>query len=173
MAIFSLLRRFGSHTGRVLRGGQDKVQTGSGSLDTTLEHVQTVAQLAEFLKDHGYAQFVRSDAASWVEVLDWRIERTNAGWRVGYFERGQPTETLVDSDNEGAAVQNFLKTVSSEIYHLQTFNDAGGISRLETALRAADLPYQRNDVPFENLLRIFVAGRHLRRAQQIAAALAA
>ncbi len=89
------------------------MQYGAKSLDDPLEHVHTIKQLAEFLEDHGCSSCVLSDAGRWLEVRDWRIEHTVAGWRVGYLERGKLTEPLVHSDNEHAAVQRFLQTVAS------------------------------------------------------------
>jgi hypothetical protein len=83
------------------------------------------------------------------------------------FERGQLTQTVIDTADEGDAAQSFLRTVSAEIYHLKTFKDDDKVSALEAALQAAKVPYQRDDVPYEKLLRVFVSGPDLRRAQDV------
>lgn len=106
-------------------------------------------------------------------MLDWVIEHSATGWRVGFFERGQLTRIVIDTADEGDAVQSFLRTVSTEIYHLKTFKDDDKVSVLEAVLQAAKVPYQRNGVPYEKLLRIFVSGLALRRAQDVGAGITA
>jgi hypothetical protein len=131
--------------------------------------MENIEQLRHYLRDNGYSPFLTSNEVDRIAVLDWLIERTVTGWRVGFFERGQLTETVIDTDNERDAVQCFLRTVSAEIYHLKTFKDLDGVSTLEAALQVAEVPYQRSDVPHENLLRVFVSGPNLRQAQDVVA----
>jgi hypothetical protein len=131
--------------------------------------MENIQQLRQCLRGNGYSPFITSDEANRVAVLDWIIERTAKGWRVGFFERGQLTKTVIDTDNERDAVQSFFRTISAEIYHLKTFKDADEVRALEGALQAAKVPYQRNDVPYEKLLRVFVPGPDLRRAQDVVA----
>jgi hypothetical protein len=135
--------------------------------------MENIEQLRQYLRGSGYSPFLTNDEANRVAVLDWVIERSATGWLVGFFERGQLTQTVIDTADEGDAVQSFLRTVSAEIYHLKTFKDDDKVSALEAALQAAKVPYQRNDVPYEKLLRVFVSGPNLRRAQDVVAGMTA
>ncbi len=134
--------------------------------------MENIEQLRQHLKGNGYSPFLTSDEVKCVAVLDWRIERTATGWRVGFFERGQLAKTVIETVKEDEAVQTFLKTVSAEIYHLKTLRYADEMNKLETALQVARVPYRRNDVPYEKLLRVFVLGPDLRRAQDVLAGMA-
>lgn len=133
--------------------------------------MENIEHLRQHLRANGYLPFLTCDESNRLAVEDWVIERISMGWRVGYFERGQLTKTVIDTNNERDAVQNFLQTVSTEIYHLKTFKNADSARALEVALETAGVPYQRNDVPYENLLRVFVSGPFLRRAQDVATAM--
>jgi hypothetical protein len=135
--------------------------------------MENIEQLRQYLRGNGYSPFLTNEEANRVAVLDWVIERSATGWRVGFFERGQLTQTVIDTADEGDAVQSFLRTVSAEIYHLKTFKDDDKVSALEAALQAAKVPYQRNDVPYEKVLRVFVSGPDLRRAQDVVAGMTA
>lgn len=133
------------------------------------QDMENVEQLRLYLRDNGYSPFITSDEANRVAVLDWIIERTAKGWRVGFSERGQLTKIVIDTENESDAAQTFLRTVSAEIYHLKSFKDADKVSALEAALQDANVPYRRNDVPYDKQLRVFVSGPDLRRAQDVVA----
>lgn len=131
--------------------------------------METLDQLRQYLRDNGYSPFITSDEPHCVAVLDWRLDRIASQWRIGYFERGQLTKALIETADESEAVHRFLQTVSAEIYHLKTFKDADEVGKLETALQKAGVAYQRNDVPYEKLLRVFVLGPDLRKAQNVVA----
>mgnify|MGYP007095395099 FL=1 len=88
---------------------------------------------------------------------------------MGFFERGRFTTIVLETADETAAVRHFLQTVSKESYHVKSFKDADGVGELEAALNKANVPFRRNDIPYEGLMRIFVLGPYLRQAQAIAA----
>jgi hypothetical protein len=87
---------------------------------------------------------------------------------MGFFERGRFTTIVLETTDEAAAVRHFLQTVSKESYHLESFADAGSVGKLEAALQHANVPYRRNDIPHEGLMRVFLFGHDLRQAQDIA-----
>src|SRR5688572_15363269 len=124
--------------------------------------METMDELRQHLRDNGYAKFMTRDESNCVAVDEWQLDRTSTGWRVGFFERGQLTTALLETTEETAAVQLFLRTVSNEIYHVKTFKNAGDVGCLEAVLQEANLPYCRNDVPHEGQLRVFVSGPNLR-----------
>jgi hypothetical protein len=133
--------------------------------------METIDQLRRHLKNAGYSQFLTCDEPNRVGVYDLRIEKSGSDWRVFETERGQIVEAYAKTSDEGEALRAFLQIVSTRIYHLKTCNDADSITKFEAMLQAADVPFERNDVPYEGKLRVFVAGSDLLRAQQVVGSL--
>ncbi|WP_311269210.1 hypothetical protein [Sphingobium sp. WCS2017Hpa-17] len=131
--------------------------------------METIDQLRHYLKNAGYSQFLTCDEVTRVAVYDLRLEKSGSGWRVFEVERGQEIATYAKTSDEGEASRAFLQIVSMRIYHLKTFTDTESVAKFEAMLEAADVPFQRNDVPYEGKLRVFISGSNLLKAQQVAA----
>jgi len=135
--------------------------------------METIEQLARHLRDNGYPMVWTSDERTHVAVHDLQVARIASGWRVFETERNQVIATYAETPDESVASRLFLQLVSARIYHLRTYRDAGSVEKLEAALGMAAVPFQRNDVPYEGLLRVFVTGVDLLRAQKVVAGLSA
>jgi hypothetical protein len=131
--------------------------------------MESIDQLRHYLKNSGYSQFLTCDDPARVAVYDLCLEKSGGDWRVLETERGQVVATYVRTSDEGEAIGAFVQIVSTQIYHLKTYEDAESILKFEAMLRAADFPFQRNDVPHEGKLRVFVTGASLLKAQRVAA----
>ncbi|WP_454882402.1 hypothetical protein [Sphingomonas oryzagri] len=132
--------------------------------------METIDQLRRHLKDNGYSQFIMIDEPDRVAVYDLRLEKYGGGWRVFETERGQEVATYAETLEESEAVRIFFEMVSERIYLLKSYKDAANLEKIEAALRLADVPFKRNDVPYEGKLRVFVTGSNLRKAQNVAVA---
>jgi hypothetical protein len=132
--------------------------------------METIDQLRRHLKDNGYSQFIMIDEPDRVAVYDLRLEKSGGGWRVFETERGQEVATYADTLEESDATRIFFEMVSERIYLLKTCKDDASVEKIEAALRLADVPFKRNDVPYEGKLRVFVTGSNLRKAQNVVAA---
>lgn len=136
---------------------------------TVSQAIETIDQLRHHLKNAGYSQFLTCDEADRVAVYDLRLEKSGRDWRVFETERGQEIATYAKTSDEGEASRAFLQIVSTRTYPLKTCNDTEIIAKFEAILEAAGIPFQRNDVPYEGKLRVFVTGSNLLKAQQVAA----
>ena len=135
--------------------------------------MEAMQKLRMHLRNSGYLQLLTCDEPQRVSVLDLQIERTGSSWRVAETERGQLAATFIETPEESEAVKIFLQLASTRIYHLKTYTDAEKVAKIEAALRHADIPFQRNDVPCEGKLRVFVTGNVLLKAQKVVATLGA
>jgi hypothetical protein len=131
--------------------------------------METIDQLRHYLKNAGYSKFLTYDEPTRIAVYDLILEKSGSDWRVFETERGQEVAAYAKTSDEGEASRAFLRIASTRIYHLKTCNDAKSIARFEAMLEAADIPFQRNDVPYEGKLRVFVTGSALLKAQRVAA----
>lgn len=131
--------------------------------------METIDQLRLHLRNTGYSEFLTSDQATCVAIYDLRLEKDRSGWRVYETERGQVIATYAETPYEREATTIFLRIVSARIYHLGTYAGVESVAKVEAALRAAEVPFQRNDIPHEGKLRVFVAGSDLQKAQHTAA----
>jgi hypothetical protein len=131
--------------------------------------MENIDQLRHYLKNAGYSQFLTCDEPTRVAIYDLRLEKSGSDWRVFETERGREVVAYAKSSDEGEASRAFLQIASAQIYHLKTCNDAESIAKFEAVLETADIPFQRNDVPYEGKLRVFVTGSNLLKAQQVAA----
>jgi len=136
---------------------------------TVSQAMETIDQLRHYLRNAGYSQFLTCDEATRVAVYDLRLKKSGSDWRVFETEQGQEISAYAKTSDEGEASRAFLQIVSTRIYHFKTCNDTESIAKFETMLEAADIPFQRNDVPYEGKLRVFVTGTNLLKAQQVAA----
>jgi hypothetical protein len=131
--------------------------------------METIDQLRHYLRSAGYSQFLTCDEPNCVGVYDLRLENSGSDWRVFETERGEEVAAYARTSDQGEASRAFLQIASTRIYHLKTFTDAESIAKCECVLEAADIPFERNDVPCEGKLRVFVTGSNLLKAQQAAA----
>ncbi|WP_037520386.1 hypothetical protein [Sphingobium yanoikuyae] len=129
--------------------------------------MDTIEQLRNHLKSSGYSQFLTRDEPTCVAVYDLCLEKSGSKWRVFETERGQEIASYIETSNESEATCAFLDIAAARIYLLQTSESIESIQEVEFLLRSADIPFQRNDVPFRNELRLFVAGSDLLKAHQI------
>ena len=131
--------------------------------------METIDQLRHYLRNNGYSQFLTCDKPTCVGVYDLRLEKSGSDRRVFETERGQEVATYAKTLDQGEASRAFLQIASTRIYHLKTFKDAERIAKFEAVLEAADIPFERNDVPYAGELRVFVTGSNLLKAQHAAA----
>jgi len=123
----------------------------------------------------GYGDLVHELRPWGLMISDLHLKMSEGMYIVAWTERGAIVEQLLASADEGAACECFHDVVSGQKWHFRTFRTPPEADALTILLRAGGIKVSRNDIPDFNgpgdaRYRLFLAGRDLARAEEIAAA---
>jgi hypothetical protein len=134
--------------------------------------MSTVEELRDWMNHSGFGHLAIMGTGKNIFLLDIDLAYDGSLFRVGCSERGQLTETWLQTEDEDEACAIYKDRILGIEWFCASFSENKKAEDAEELLSANGIPARRNDVPPDyhgngQSFRLFCSGSHLLKARTL------